>query len=81
MKLFLSLIAAAVVMTAGVPSIAAAAPCKDAKGKFTKCPPVAVKTTTTRTTSTNTATATSTSVKKDKNGRCHDAKGRFTKCP
>jgi len=49
----------------------AAVPCRDAKGKFTKCPPAA-------------ATATP-GVTKDKNGKCHvtsgPKKGQFTKCP
>lgn len=48
---------------------ALAAPCKDAKGKFTKCPPVAAAPT----------------VNKDAKGRCHVAsgpkKGQLTKCP
>lgn len=45
---------------------AAAAPCRNAHGKFVKCPPVTHTTTTT----------TKTTVK-----RCHDANGRFTACP
>ena len=47
-----------------------AAPCKDAKGKFTKCPPAA---------------ASAPAVNKDAKGRCHIAsgpkKGQLTKCP
>ncbi|MBB4100750.1 hypothetical protein [Sphingomonas kyeonggiensis] len=50
----------------------AAGPCKDAKGKFIKCPTAAA------------ATATG-GILKDKNGKCHVAsgpkKGQFTKCP
>ncbi|WP_084581802.1 hypothetical protein [Sphingomonas azotifigens] len=50
----------------------AAAPCKDAKGKFTKCPPTA-------------ASATTGGVTKDAKGKCHIAsgpkKGQFIKCP
>ena len=49
---------------------ALAAPCKDAKGKFTKCPPKAA--------------AASAGVTKDAKGKCHIAsgpkKGQFTKC-
>jgi hypothetical protein len=49
----------------------AAAPCKDAKGKFTKCPPPAA--------------AAAPAVNKDAKGRCHVAsgpkKGQLTKCP
>ena len=48
-----------------------AAPCKDAKGRFTKCPPAAA--------------AAAPGVVKDKKGKCHVAsgpnKGKFTKCP
>lgn len=48
----------------------AAGPCKDAKGKFTKCPPAA---------------ASAGGVTKDAKGRCRIAsgskKGQFTKCP
>ncbi|RZF63907.1 hypothetical protein EWE75_14055 [Sphingomonas populi] len=51
-------------------SPALAAPCKDAKGKFTKCPPKAAP-----------AIA---GVTKDAKGKCHIAsgpkKGQFTKC-
>lgn len=69
-KLFTASIAFALLAMASTPI--AAAPCKDAKGKFTKCPPAAT-------------TAASTDVKKDKNGKCHIAsgpkKGQFTKCP
>lgn len=52
----------------------AAAPCKDAKGKFVKCPPAAAA-----------AAAATGGVVKDKAGKCHIAsgpkKGQFTKCP
>ena len=68
--------AAAAFSLAIIPMSAEAAPCKDAKGKFVKCPPapaakpapakVATKKVTTKTT-----------VKK---APCRDAKGRFTKC-
>jgi hypothetical protein len=51
-----------------VASPALAAPCKDAKGKFTKCPQKTV----------------AAGVTKDANGKCHIAsgpkKGQFTKC-
>jgi hypothetical protein len=59
MKLFVALTAAAL-FTA--PSLAA--PCRDAKGKFVKCPPA----------------ATTTAVTKGKDGKCRDAKGHFAKC-
>ena len=49
-----------------------AKPCKDAKGKFTKCPPAGVM------------PAMSAGVVKDAKGKCHIAsgpkKGQFTKC-
>lgn len=43
------------------------APCRDAKGKFTKCPPAAA--------------AAAASVKKDAKGRCHGAGGKYIACP
>lgn len=59
-------VAAAIALIA---SPAVAGPCKDAKGRFTKCP----------------AAATSASVTKDAKGKCRVAsgpkKGQFTKCP
>ena len=65
MKMILAL-AAAAMLTA--PSLAA--PCRDAKGKFMKCPPAA---------------AMPAGVTKDKTGHCHVAagpkKGQFTSCP
>jgi len=58
--------AASLVLGAGA---AYAAPCKDAKGRFTKCP----------------AAAKASNVTKDKNGKCRFSsgpkKGQFTKCP
>jgi acyl-homoserine lactone acylase PvdQ len=46
-----------------------AAPCRDAQGKFAKCPPAAA----------------TVAVTKDAKGKCHVAtgpkKGQFTKCP
>jgi len=66
----LALIAAASLLIGGA---ANAAPCKDAKGKFTKCSPATVKSTTT-----------SANITKDAKGKCHIAsgpkKGQFTKC-
>lgn len=66
--------AIAAIALAVVPmSAGATAPCKDAKGKFTKCPPAAAK------------AATTGSITKDAKGKCHIAsgpkKGQFTKCP
>jgi len=58
--------AAATLSIAAVPASVQAAPCKDAKGKFVKCPPAAAK-----------VTVKKTMVKK---APCRDAKGRFTKC-
>lgn len=66
MKLLLALTAAALLT---VPSFAA--PCRDAKGKFIKCPAASM--------------AASPGVIKDAKGKCHIAsgpkKGAFTKCP
>ena len=67
-----------IVMTAVAFSLATgalAAPCKDAKGKFIKCPPAAAA---------PAAAAPAAKVTKDAKGRCHVAsgpkKGQFTKC-
>lgn len=64
------MLAIAALSIAATPAIAA--PCKDAKGKFTKCPPPA-------------ASAATGGVTKDAKGKCHVAsgpkKGQFTKCP
>ncbi len=67
-----------IVLTVGALSIATgafAAPCKDAKGKFIKCPPAAAAPAT---------KATAANVTKDAKGRCHVAsgpkKGQYTKC-
>ena len=66
----LALIAAASLLIGGA---AHAAPCKDAKGKCTKCPPAAAK-----------STATAANITKDAKGKCQIAagpkKGQFTKC-
>ena len=55
-------------------SAAFAAPCKDAKGKFIKCPTAGAK-----------PAAAAVGVTKDAKGKCHIAsgpkKGQFTKCP
>jgi len=75
MRSFLVTIAAALAVAA-VPASVQAAPCKDAKGKFVKCPPAAAKTTTAAVVTKKVA-KTSTTVKK---APCRDAKGRFAKC-
>lgn len=58
----------AIAVTAMLTTSLVAAPCKDAKGKFIKCPPPAA----------------ASGVKKDAKGRCHVAsgpkKGQLTKC-
>lgn len=65
----LMIASASIAMLASAAPSMAAPPCKDAKGKFMKCP---------------TAAATKPGVTKDKSGRCHIAsgpkKGQFTKC-
>ena len=67
MKLLVALTAAALI---AAPSISAN--CRDAKGKFVKCPTAA-------------AAATTSGVTKDAKGKCHfksgPKKGQFTKCP
>ena len=66
--LALALTAAATLSFAATPALAA--PCKDAKGRFTKC--------------TKTTVVTKSSVVRGKDGRCRVAagpkKGQFTKC-
>jgi len=74
---------AALPLALAVPSMAHAAPCRDAKGHFAKCPGAAVKTTTKTTKVTAkpaaapAAKVTKVTVKK---GPCRDAKGKFVKC-
>lgn len=62
-----AMLAFATLALSAAPAIAA--PCKDAKGKFTKCPPKTVPTS---------------GIMKDAKGKCHVAsgpkKGQFTKC-
>lgn len=61
----------AVAATALMATALVAAPCKDAKGRFVKCP--------------TPAAAAAPAVNKDAKGRCHVAsgpkKGQLTKCP
>ncbi len=63
---------ASLALVAGTPALSA--PCKDAKGKFIKCPPAAAK-----------PAPAAGGVTKDAKGKCHIAsgpkKGQFTKCP
>jgi len=78
MRLPVALIAAFAVIA--LPASASAAPCKDSKGKFIKCPPTAAAaaTTTKKATAKKTTTAAKSSGKMT--GKCRDAKGRFAKC-
>ena len=66
MKLIFALTAAALLTAPAI-----SANCRDAKGKFIKCPTA--------------ATAPASNVVKDAKGKCHFAsgpkKGQFTKCP
>ena len=95
-KIMMAVIAAAVAGIAVPSAVDAAVVCKDAKGKFIKCPPVAKPVVVTKTTTvvkpmmaskpvmvTMTVTM-SGGLTKDKNGRCHYAsgpkKGQFAKC-
>lgn len=63
---------AALSITALMATSLVAAPCKDAKGRFTKCPPATTK-------------AMAPAFNKDAKGRCHVAsgpkKGQLMKCP
>lgn len=88
MKLFLTNAIAAAAALALVPAAAEAAPCKDAHGKFVKCPVTApAKATATKTvtkTVAKPAAVTKTKVTrtaaKTVKGHCRDAHGRFAKC-
>ncbi|UAK26807.1 hypothetical protein [Sphingomonas nostoxanthinifaciens] len=62
MKLILALTAAAMLTAPAL-----AAPCRDAKGHFAKCPPAGA--------------SSSAAVTKDSKGRCHGAGGKFVACP
>jgi hypothetical protein len=70
------IIALALATFAASPALASSS-CKDAKGKYTKCPPAAAP--------TSTSASSSASVTKDAKGKCHVAsgpkKGQYTKCP
>jgi len=62
----------AAVATIALTGVAIAAPCKDAKGRFVKCPPAAKP-------------APAGAIVKDAKGKCHIAsgpkKGQFISCP
>lgn len=75
----LSLVAAALTLIA-TPAFAAPA-CKDAKGKFTKCPPAPVsKPTVAAKPLVAAKPAVKTATPTGKKAPCRDAKGRFKKC-
>ena len=61
-----------------LPVAAHAAPCKDAKGKFIKCPPAAAAA---AKPAMAAAAKPATKAAKAPVKRCRDAKGRFAKCP
>lgn len=64
-------LALAALSLATVPTSSYAAPCKDAKGRFIKCPTVKPKTA---------AKPAAKPAAKGKTTQCRDAKGRFMKC-
>lgn len=77
MRLQIALISAFAMVA--LPAAASAAACKDAKGKFIKCPPAAgavVKPATAKTTTKKVAVKSTSK----RTGKCRDAKGRFAKC-
>lgn len=86
MRLPVSLIAAFAVIA--LPAAVSAAPCKDAKGKFIKCPTTATTMVKPATTTKKKVAAKTTAKKVTKAtkssggmaGKCRDAKGRFAKC-
>lgn len=75
-KLIVALLAPVVL---ALPGMASAAPCKDAKGKFIKCPPAAAAAPKANPSTAAAATpqAKAGSVKR---APCRDAEGRFKKC-
>jgi hypothetical protein len=73
------LIALSLAALAGSPAFAAA-PCKDAKGKFIKCPPPAAAPAKPAMTAKTTTSVKTTNVKTTKVQRCRNAKGQFAKC-
>jgi hypothetical protein len=79
-KLFNAAIAA--IALAAVPmSAGASAPCKVAKGKFTKCPPAATAAAAKPAATAKPAKgAKAAKPKASTKGKCRDAKGRFAKC-
>jgi hypothetical protein len=92
-KLILTIAATlgALPLALSMPSVAHAAPCRDAKGKFAKCPGAApAKAKVTKTTTKTTTAATPAPAAKPmavhvskvtvKTVPCKDAKGKFIKC-
>ncbi len=90
-KFMIAVLATATIAIAA-PGAANAAVCKDAKGKFIKCPPAAVVTKTvvtkqvavTKPALVTKTVVTTSGLTRDKNGRCHYAsgphRGQFAKC-
>lgn len=70
------IVAVAAIMA--LPSVANAAPCKDAKGKFTKCPPVAAATHAPAATAGHAVSHAA--APPARRAPCRDAHGRFKKC-
>lgn len=61
-----------------MPASVEAAPCKDAKGKFVKCPPAKPATATKPAATAPSKPATASGATKGQ--RCRNAKGQFAKC-
>jgi nitrous oxidase accessory protein NosD len=79
MRLPVALISALALVA--LPAAANAAQCKDAKGKFIKCPPAAAATVAPKSISKTVTKATTTTTASKSAVRCKDAKGKFVKCP
>lgn len=77
-------LAIAIAAIIALPAVANAAPCKDAKGKFIKCPPAAAATLAPAAIATHAATphpAATHAAATVRKAPCRDAKtGRFKKC-
>jgi hypothetical protein len=58
----------------------AAAPCKDAKGKFIKCPPAATAPAAKPVVAAKSTASAKTTVAAKPVARCRNAKGQFAKC-
>ena len=76
-----SILIAALAFALSLAGAADAKSCKDAKGKFTKCPPAAAAAPAAKTAPVANSTPVTAPAPTAKAAPCRDAKGKFTKCP